>query len=51
MKTGHIKEGLALAFAPPAIFGLGAAGGYEFYIQQPRRRRTRQDAGEAMGGC
>ena len=23
MKTGDIKEGLALAFAPPAIFGLG----------------------------
>src|SRR3989440_596690 len=33
MKTGHIKEGLALAFAPPAIFGLGTAGGFEFYIQ------------------
>ena len=33
MKTAHIKEGLALAFAPPAIFGLGATGGYEFYIQ------------------
>jgi len=33
MKTGHIKEGLVLAFAPPAIFGLGTAGGYEFHIQ------------------
>jgi multidrug efflux pump len=33
MKTGHIKEGLVLAFAPPAIFGLGNAGGYELYIQ------------------
>ena len=33
MKTGHIKEGLVLAFAPPAIFGLGMAGGYEAYIQ------------------
>jgi HAE1 family hydrophobic/amphiphilic exporter-1/multidrug efflux pump len=32
-KTGHIKEGLALAFGPPPIFGLGTAGGYEFYIQ------------------
>ena len=32
-KTGHIKEGLALAFPPPPIFGLGAAGGFEFYIQ------------------
>jgi multidrug efflux pump len=33
MKTGHIKEGLVLAFAPPAIFGLGTAGGYELYVQ------------------
>ena len=33
MKTAHIKEGLALAFGPPPIFGLGNAGGFEFYIQ------------------
>jgi hydrophobe/amphiphile efflux-1 (HAE1) family protein len=33
MKTGHIKEGLVFAFGPPAIFGLGTAGGFEFYIQ------------------
>ncbi|HZO02319.1 MAG TPA: efflux RND transporter permease subunit [Burkholderiales bacterium] len=33
MKTGHLKEGLAIAFPPPAIFGLGTAGGFEFYIQ------------------
>ncbi len=33
MKTAHLKEGLALAFAPPAIFGLGTAGGYELYVQ------------------
>jgi len=32
-KTGHIKEALVLAFNPPPIFGLGTAGGYEFYIQ------------------
>jgi multidrug efflux pump len=32
-KTAHIKEGLALAFPPPPIFGLGTAGGFEFYIQ------------------
>ncbi|MDQ3215350.1 MAG: efflux RND transporter permease subunit, partial [Pseudomonadota bacterium] len=49
MKTGDIKEGLALAFAPPAIFGLGTAGGAEFYI------RNRGDGGpqalaQAMGG-
>ena len=32
-KTMGIKEALVLAFNPPAIFGLGTAGGYEFYIQ------------------
>ena len=33
MKTGHIKEALVLAFNPPPIFGLGAAGGFELFIQ------------------
>jgi multidrug efflux pump len=33
MKTGGIKEGITFAFPPPAIFGLGTAGGFEFYIQ------------------
>jgi HAE1 family hydrophobic/amphiphilic exporter-1/multidrug efflux pump len=33
MKTGHIKEALVLAFNPPPIFGLGTAGGFEFYLQ------------------
>jgi HAE1 family hydrophobic/amphiphilic exporter-1/multidrug efflux pump len=33
MKTAHIKEGLVLAFGPPPIFGLGQAGGFEFYLQ------------------
>jgi HAE1 family hydrophobic/amphiphilic exporter-1/multidrug efflux pump len=32
-KTAHIKEGLPIAFPPPAIFGLGTAGGFEFYLQ------------------
>ena len=32
-KTMGIKEALVLAFNPPPIFGLGTAGGYEFYIQ------------------
>jgi len=31
--TAHIREALVLAFAPPPIFGLGNAGGFEFYIQ------------------
>jgi HAE1 family hydrophobic/amphiphilic exporter-1/multidrug efflux pump len=33
MKTAHIKEALVLAFGPPPIFGLGTAGGFEFYLQ------------------
>ncbi len=32
-KTAHIREGLTFAFPPPAIFGLGTAGGFEFYLQ------------------
>jgi len=32
-KTAGIKEAIVLAFAPPPIFGLGTAGGFEFYIQ------------------
>jgi len=44
MKTARIKEALVLAFAPPPIFGLGTAGGFEFYIQNhgeggPQRTR------------
>ena len=33
MKTAGMKEALVLAFNPPPIFGLGNAGGFEFYIQ------------------
>jgi HAE1 family hydrophobic/amphiphilic exporter-1/multidrug efflux pump len=33
MKTAGIKEALVLAFNPPPIFGLGTAGGFEFYLQ------------------
>ncbi len=32
-KTAGIKEALVLAFNPPPIFGLGATGGYELYLQ------------------
>ena len=47
-KTGSIKEGLVLAFAPPPIFGLGNAGGFEFYIQNrgeggPQRLAAEKD--------
>ncbi len=31
--TAGIRQALVLAFAPPPIFGLGNAGGFEFYIQ------------------
>jgi HAE1 family hydrophobic/amphiphilic exporter-1/multidrug efflux pump len=48
MKTGHIKEGLALAFGPPAIFGLGTAGGFEFYIQN-RGSGGPQQMAQALG--
>src|SRR3954470_9278421 len=48
MKTGHIKEGLALAFAPPPIFGLGTAGGFEFYIQN-RGDGGPQQMAQALG--
>jgi hydrophobe/amphiphile efflux-1 (HAE1) family protein len=48
MKTGHIKEGLALAFGPPPIFGLGTAGGFEFYIQN-RGNGGPQQLGQALG--
>jgi multidrug efflux pump len=41
MKTAHIKDALVLAFGPPAIFGLGTAGGFEFYVQ------NRGDGGSA----
>jgi hydrophobe/amphiphile efflux-1 (HAE1) family protein len=48
MKTGDIKEGLALAFGPPAIFGLGAAGGAEFYVRN-RGEGGPQALAQAMG--
>jgi hydrophobe/amphiphile efflux-1 (HAE1) family protein len=32
-RTAGIKEGLVLAFNPPAIFALGSAGGYELHLQ------------------
>jgi multidrug efflux pump subunit AcrB len=33
MRTGGFKEGLALAFNAPAIFALGATGGFEMHLQ------------------
>ncbi len=48
MKTGHIKEALVLAFNPPPIFGLGTAGGFEFYLQNRGEGGSKQMA-EALG--
>ncbi len=48
MKTAHIKQGLALAFGPPPIFGLGNAGGFEFYIQN-RGNGGPQALAQALG--
>src|SRR2546427_2165903 len=44
MKTAHIKVALVLAFNPPPIFGLGTAGGFEFYIQNRGERGPRRSA-------
>ncbi|HUL64047.1 MAG TPA: multidrug efflux RND transporter permease subunit [Burkholderiaceae bacterium] len=48
MKTAHIKDALVLAFAPPPIFGLGTAGGYELYLQN-RGGDDPHKMAEAMG--
>jgi HAE1 family hydrophobic/amphiphilic exporter-1/multidrug efflux pump len=47
-RTAHIKEALVLAFGPPAIFGLGSAGGFEFYIQN-RGEGGAQRMAQVMG--
>ncbi|MBI4715981.1 MAG: multidrug efflux RND transporter permease subunit [Nitrospirae bacterium] len=54
MKTGSIREGLVFAFGPPPIFGLGTAGGFEFYIQNRGDggpQRTAQVMGEFLGAA
>jgi len=48
MKTAGIKEALVLAFNPPAIFGLGNTGGFEFYIQN-RGEGGPEKLAQAMG--
>lgn len=45
MKTGRIKEGLPLFFAPPAIQGLGQTGGFEFYLQNAGEGGVKRLAG------
>jgi HAE1 family hydrophobic/amphiphilic exporter-1/multidrug efflux pump len=54
MKTGHIKEALVLAFNPPPIFGLGTAGGFEFYVQnrgEGGAQRLQQVSQQFMGAA
>jgi multidrug efflux pump len=48
MKTAHIREALVLAFNPPAIFGLGNTGGFEFYLQN-RGEGGPEKLAQAMG--
>jgi hydrophobe/amphiphile efflux-1 (HAE1) family protein len=48
MKTAGIKEALVLAFAPPPIFGLGQAGGFELYLQN-RGEGGAQRMAQVMG--
>jgi HAE1 family hydrophobic/amphiphilic exporter-1/multidrug efflux pump len=53
-KTAGIKEALVLAFGPPPIFGLGTAGGFEFYIQNRGEGgpgRTGQVMGQFIGAA
>jgi HAE1 family hydrophobic/amphiphilic exporter-1/multidrug efflux pump len=52
MKTAHIKEAVVLAFGPPPIFGLGQAGGFEFYLQnrgEGGARRLHEVTQELLG--
>ena len=35
-KLGQLKEGFAISFMPPPVFGLGAGSGYSLYIQDRR---------------
>jgi len=54
MKTARIKEALVLAFGPPPIFGLGTAGGFEFYLQNRGEGgpdRTAQVLGQFLGAA
>ena len=54
MKTGGIKEALVLAFSPPAIFGLGNTGGFEFYLQnrgEGGAAKLAQGMGAMMGAA
>ncbi|MBC7803929.1 MAG: efflux RND transporter permease subunit, partial [Candidatus Parcubacteria bacterium] len=54
MKTGHIKEALVLAFNPPPIFGLGTAGGFEFYLQnrgEGGSKRMAEVLGQFLGAA
>jgi len=46
--NGRISDGLILAFNPPAINGLGAAGGYEVYVQDRTSTANAADLAKVM---
>jgi multidrug efflux pump len=46
--NGKIDDGLVLAFNPPAIRGLGAAGGYEVYVQDRTSTANAADLSKVM---
>ena len=46
--NGRIGDGLVLAFNPPAIRGLGSAGGYEVYVQDRTSSANPQALQEVM---
>jgi HAE1 family hydrophobic/amphiphilic exporter-1/multidrug efflux pump len=54
MKTAGIQEGYVFGFGPPAIFGLGTAGGFEAYLQNRGEggpARMAQVLGQFMGAA
>ena len=46
--NGKITDGLVLAFNPPAIRGIGSAGGYQVYIQDRTSTASPADLGRVV---
>ena len=46
--NGRIGDGIVLAFNPPSIQGLGAAGGYEVYVQDRTSAANTQNLAKVM---
>jgi multidrug efflux pump len=47
-QNGKIGDGIALAFNPPAIRGIGNAGGYEVYVQDRTSNANPADLSKVM---